>query len=55
MNKLLNEALNRKEMTKRRLQKLSFEEKITLLIKIQKRAADILALRGIRRRVWPEF
>jgi hypothetical protein len=55
VNQSLAEALNRKDRTRRRLQKLSFEEKIALLIKMQRRAADILALRGVRRRVWPDF
>ena len=54
MNQSLAEALSRKDRTRRRLQKLSFEEKIALLVKMQRRAAEILALRGIRRRVWPE-
>jgi len=53
VNQSLAEALTRKERTRRHVQKLSFEEKIALLIKMQRRAADILALRGILRRVWP--
>jgi hypothetical protein len=54
VNQSLAEALDRKDRTRRRLQKLSFEAKIALLIKMQRRAADILALRGVRRRVWPD-
>ncbi len=56
MNQSLAEALERKDRTRRHLQKLSFEEKIALLIKMQRRAADadILGLRGIHRRVWPD-
>jgi hypothetical protein len=54
MNRSPAEALNRKERTRRRLKQLSFEEKIVLVIKMQRRASSILALRGIRRRVWPD-
>jgi hypothetical protein len=55
VNQQLADALNRKARTKRRLQKLSFEEKIDLLIKMQRRAVDILALGGIRRQVWRDL
>jgi len=46
-------ALQEKQATRRRLEALPFEEKYNLLIAIQKRSAQILATRGIQRRVWP--
>jgi len=50
---LLQECLKQKAATRNRLASLPFEEKIRLLVEMQKRAANILAQRGVSRPVWP--
>lgn len=50
---LLLASLRQKEAMRDRLAKLPFEEKIRILVQMQKRASVILAQRGISRPVWP--
>ena len=50
---LLRASLRQKEAMRDRFAKLPFEEKIRILVEMQKRAAVILAQRGITRPVWP--
>jgi len=52
---VLQRCLAQKERTRKSLAELPFLDKIRMLIQMQKRAAEILALRGIKRRVWPDF
>lgn len=51
----IQHALEEKQRTRERLSELSFKEKYNMLVKIQKRSAAIVATRGIKRRVWPEW
>ena len=50
---LLQECLKQKAVTRNSLASLPFEEKIRILVEMQKRSATILAQRGVSRPVWP--
>ena len=52
---MLQRCLEQKARIRKSLADMPFEDKIRMLIQMQKRAAEILALRGIKRRVWPDF
>lgn len=55
MSPALKKALEQKARLREAAAQMSFVEKYNRLVAMQRRSAEILAARGLTRRVWPEW